>query len=390
MKKYIIGSLVALTLFVGVAQAQVVDNTALINLLLRQLAELTAIVKQLQAQQGGGSTSTGLPSLTITSPTKGDVISLKENKKFDITWRSTGLKSGADIEAYIKFSDGTLCFLREEDAVDNKMTVSLNLPHKCSNINKTLTQGSSYGLVLYAQEDGSGKEWVARATSESIIFTNSTTTSKTIITSPRAGEQVKAGSVYEIKWDKTKINSSKMQLGLRFDYAFINIDHSAPNTGSYLWKVRESYNELTSTPVDRPLSAHIEMIDDVTDKTVGISPTFNIVRAETFLNLDRVKFTRDTGVLDVSWKYSGISRPTERFVGISLVKPDVVVSSDTASYVDLKSAKLTNGKASFDIDDYARTLGKKIQGEYQVRIDCEGLTGSPCEADGYDLETIKI
>lgn len=51
MKKYIIGSFVAITLFVGVAQAQTVDNTELINRLLKQLAELTAIVQRLQAQQ---------------------------------------------------------------------------------------------------------------------------------------------------------------------------------------------------------------------------------------------------------------------------------------------------------------------------------------------------
>ncbi len=90
MKKYIIGSLAALTLFVGVAQAQTVDNTELINRLLKQLAELTAMVQRLQAQQ----------TITESTPSKVYIIDVNGNYLQTGQTYRVGWKVGNEVDIH--------------------------------------------------------------------------------------------------------------------------------------------------------------------------------------------------------------------------------------------------------------------------------------------------
>lgn len=185
MKKYIIGSLVALTLFVGVAQAQTVDNTELINRLLKQLAELTAIVQRLQAQQaalprsggGGGSTTQGTISLrasfvpntqdkvgiwdvftsgrgNITSDTadwrwdltlsnKGTAT--KTIKKISILHESTGEGWSTDYERMYDRANGYPLLVRGKEFLNTKYV---------SNLDINVVPGGNPTLELYGQPEG--------------------------------------------------------------------------------------------------------------------------------------------------------------------------------------------------------------------------------------------
>jgi len=199
-------------------------------------------------------------------------------------------------------------------------------------------------------------------------------------------KSVYVGDSVKIEWQGRCLDTFNVTLrDIKGKEVYKTIAENTLKNGA-IWIVSEAdYNN------DEYVIIHVETADGKYKSTTGkIAISKKSANTQSFLNIDRVKFNKNTGVLDVTWKYSGISRLDTRMVAISLSKGDVSISNGIASRVELKDQLITKRSASFNIADYAKQLGKKIEGDYVVRVECLGLTSSSCEADGYDIETVNF
>ena len=104
-------------------------------------------------------TKVNKPSITVTYPNGGEQFRVGKNVDFRTTWSSKNLTG--NVQVYMSFHDGGLCFLGTVPVSQGTFPVVLTNPngsgYKCSDISKTITSGQ-YKIFLDANINASNEE----------------------------------------------------------------------------------------------------------------------------------------------------------------------------------------------------------------------------------------
>lgn len=181
--------------------------------------------------------------------------------------------------AYLK-RVGSITYVLLGMHLDGWAGVSVSLAKIEPLVEKTLLQFSGITSVKFSPAPGdTGDEILKEYIKSTAIISQPSIT----ILSPQKGERVKAGSTLSIKWttintDNRVLISVKLSSIEQVIYPEFGTDLTVENSGSFLWKVPKSFDELNSTPVDRDYPAYITIRDSKNKEIFGRSEEFTITK----------------------------------------------------------------------------------------------------------------
>lgn len=238
----------------------------------------------------------------------------------------------------------------------------------------------------------------------------------TQVLTPVSGSTVVQGKVLNISWSSiladrdgfqlvvgnTVTNSERQLYDVVSEIATVD-----SNRKSFAWNVPDLLTDFTkNTRYSKDqikgafyLKVNVIKKDEVGDRVIGSAQnkfTVSGVDSPTaFLNIDRVKFNKTTGMLDVSWKSTGI--PSDKVVSINLLRkdnPETYEVNLTQGYCAAQGGciAVSTGKASFKLSEYKTISGKPLEGEYSVRLSCwnKNSETAECPNKGFDTDTVEI